>query len=76
MMGNPLSAVRIIESPLMVERVLHAKSPSRARRRERLGYPQHYVERPQKTAHRLSSGTLVMHPQMAAALRARLKAAR
>lgn len=67
----PLGGVRIIEDRNMVERVLYPRSPGRARRRMRLGHPQHYAMRPRKTAYRLPDGSMVMHPAMAAELRRR-----
>jgi hypothetical protein len=48
----------------MVERVLHAKSPSRAKRRARRGYPQHYAWRPMKRVIQAPAG-LFMHPAIA-----------
>jgi hypothetical protein len=62
--------VRIITNPLLFERVLYARSPSRAKRRAARGYPQHYADRPRKDAIRLPDGTLVMHPATYATFRA------
>lgn len=58
------SIPRIITNDLMVERVLHARSPARARRRAKRGFPQHYITRPMRHAITLLNGDIVMHPQM------------
>lgn len=64
-----LSGVRIYESPLLVERVLHARSPARAARRAKRGFPQHYVTRPMRKVIQAADGSFIMHPEMAAELR-------
>lgn len=67
---SSFGGIRIVESPLLVERVLHAKSPSRAKRREKLGHPQHYITVPSSKAYFLPDGTAVMHPAMVVNLKA------
>lgn len=62
-----LFGLRIYESPFLVERVLHARSPARARRRERLGHSQNYIEKP-FAVHMRGVG-IVMHPTLMQQLR-------
>ena len=50
------------------ETVLHARSPSRARRRMKLGHKQHYITRP-APQFLLINGTLVCRPEVLAMLR-------
>lgn len=63
-----LTGIRIIQSPPLTETVLYPRSPGRAARRIRRGFPQHYATRPRKDALRLPDGTVVMHPATYAAL--------
>lgn len=67
--GAFLGGLRVILSPVMTERVARPRSPSRARRRARLGHPQHHVVRPQQRAIQLPDGSLVMHPALFEQLR-------
>lgn len=53
----------------LTERVQHSRSPARARRRARLGHPQHFVTRPRNAVFRLGD-RLVMHPDTWIALAA------
>ena len=71
--GLFLASVRIVESVHLTERVLYPKSPARARRRAKLGYPQHYANRPARKAYTLPDGSLVMHPAMAQQVRAEVE---
>jgi len=64
--------VKVTTSAFLTERVLHARSPTRARRRELRGYPQHYVVRPRQDVLHMPDGSLVMHPATWAHLRATL----
>lgn len=67
---------RVIEDAGMV---LHdwsaCRSPARARRRLKLGHPQHVIITPRPGGLMLPDGTVVMHPAEAAKLRERLAAA-
>ena len=69
-----LYGLRIVEDPYMAETVedwSDVRSPARARRRRRQGHPQriHYVTRPKQQV--ISGmGMLIMHPEVAARLRA------
>ena len=49
-------------------RKLHARSPSRARRRERLGHRQNYISAPDPKVYQIQ-GALYMHPDTYRALR-------
>lgn len=69
-----VSAPRIIESDQMVERILYARSPSRALRRMRRGFPQHYVTRPMRHAVTLPNGDIVMHAALVDQLRREVSA--
>lgn len=40
----------VVTDDLPRERVLHARSPSRAKRRAAMGHPQHYIERASRKA--------------------------
>lgn len=64
---------QIITDPNMTERVLHARSPARAKRRAKLGHPQHHVIRPMRKAIQMGD-RLVMHPAMAAELQNAVRA--
>lgn len=66
-------ALRITVSPLLTETVPFPRSPARAKRRARLGHPQHMVERPMKKAFSLPDGSLAMHPVTFHALKAELE---
>jgi hypothetical protein len=68
-MLSPFFGLRIVESAAMVERVMHARSPARAKRRMARGFPQHHITRPMRVAHQIDTHTLVMHPIMARELR-------
>lgn len=74
-MPNSLDGIRIIEDPLLTETVedwSRVRSPSRAARRRKQGHWQNiqYVQKPKWTV--LGFGNaLVMHPEVARALRAR-----
>jgi hypothetical protein len=50
-------------SELLTERVQHSRSPARARRRARRGFPQHMVDRPQPRAF-VMGNEIVMHPSL------------
>lgn len=63
--------VRIFQSPWLVIRKPHPRSPARAKRRAKLGYPQHHREVPTVYRH---GNNLYMHPSMFAELRAYLAA--
>ena len=71
---SPFGGIEVRVSHLLVERVQHSRSPSRARRRLRLGHPQHVIDRPQKKAI-LIDGVLYVHPVSYAAVRAALQKA-
>lgn len=60
--------MRVITNPLLTERVQYSRSPSRAARRAKMGYRQHFTTRPSKQAVQIGD-TLVMHPEAYAALR-------
>ncbi len=62
MFNQSLVGMPIILDENLKERVLHARSPSRAARRARRGYRQHYAWKPKMDAYRLPDGRLVMHP--------------
>jgi hypothetical protein len=68
----PVAGLRLVEDPTMVERVQHSRSAARARRRAKLGHPQHHIIRPCQWV-RVAGGTMLAHPQTAAELRAELK---
>ena len=73
-----LAGVRIIESPFLTETFedwSNVRSHGRARRRMKQGHPQRvrHIQVPSKTAYYTAAG-IVMHPEMAAALRARAQA--
>lgn len=55
--------------PSLTERVQHSRSPARARRRARLGHPQHFITRPRQAVFQLGD-RLVMHPDTWIALAA------
>lgn len=59
---------------LLVETVQHSRSPSRARRRARLGHRQHYRTQPSGKIIHLATGELVMHPAIFTLLKAKLAA--
>lgn len=65
--------MRIIVNANLTERVQHSRSPSRAKRRARLGYPQHFTDRPATKAYKIGD-TLVVHPAMYAAMKAEVNA--
>lgn len=72
----PSGGLRIIEDPHMVETVedwSEVRSPSRAARRRRQGHRQRirYVSRPKRDVFKIGSA-LVMHPDMAREIAARL----
>lgn len=67
-----ISGVPITVSQHLTVRQLHAKSPARARRRARRGYPQHHIQAPDPKVYHLPDGSLVMHPVTYAALQRRL----
>lgn len=71
---SPLAGVKIVTSPLLTETVLHARSPSRARRRAAQGHRQHTREIPSTNAYTLPDGSLVMHPIRYQEIKARLDA--
>lgn len=64
-----LGGMKITTSQYMTERIQRSRSPSRAARRARLGYPQHFITRPMQQAYKLPDGTLVMHPETYEAFR-------
>jgi len=72
----PYGAVRIIEDHNLVDSTedwSRVRSPSRALRRMKMGHKQNVriVSKPKMSAYSLDGGrTLIMHPAMAAALRA------
>lgn len=75
---NTYMGIRIQVSPLMVDMVedwSQVRSPARARRRLKRGFPQRIrmVEVPKKEAFR-HGDTMVMHPDMYAALKCQLYA--
>jgi hypothetical protein len=61
--------MKVILRADMTEHVLHARSPSRAKRRMKRGFRQHYVTRPMQKVYRIGADTLVMHPLMLDAIR-------
>jgi hypothetical protein len=72
-MNDLLNGMRIIEDWAMVDAVedwSRVRSPARARRRMRYGHKQNVVIRhvPKKAAYQVD-GNLIMHPEMARALR-------
>jgi hypothetical protein len=56
------NGLRVIVNPLLTETVQYSRSPSRAKRRQRRGFRQHYAERPRREAIQFGD-TLMMHPQ-------------
>lgn len=60
--GGSLFGLKIRTSTHMTERVPFPRSPARAKRRAKLGHPQHMAERPLDTAYLLPNGGLVMPP--------------
>lgn len=70
----PPGGIEIVVSTAMVEMrmVPYPRSPARARRRARLGHKQHQELRPvpMKVAYQMPDGRLVMHPDLAAQIRA------
>lgn len=68
----PLDGLKVVTSELLTERVQHSRSPARARRRARRGFPQHYVTRPSRTVYHLGD-QLVMHPALLAEVRQSLR---
>ena len=70
--GLTFNGFRVVVSPLLTETVQYSRSPSRAKRRQRRGFRQHYVERPQKQAIVLGD-TMIVHPQMWAYLQAHIR---
>ena len=64
------TGINVVLNPLLTERVLHARSPSRAARRARLGHRQNIITRPSRQLLMLADGTVTMHPERWAALRA------
>jgi len=67
-MPGTMSGLRIIENSVLVDRVLHSRSPARAARRARRGHPQHYRTVPSRSVHKIGE-VLVMHPATAKMLR-------
>jgi hypothetical protein len=71
-----IGGLRIIENRHMVDGPLedwsNVRSPSRAARRRKRGFPQRIriFYRPKRIAYQLIDGTLVMHPELARELRA------
>jgi hypothetical protein len=65
-----LTGLRVVLNDLLIERIMHARSPSRARRRERQGHRQHYITRPMRTGYLLNGDTVMMHTEAWLALRA------
>ncbi len=72
-MSLSYGGLRVQINHLLVETVLHARSPGRARRRIKRGYPQHYRMRPSQAVYR-HGDTLVMHPTVWEQLRAHIDA--
>lgn len=75
MIGS-FAGIRIIEDLYMVDTVEDwsgVRSPSRAARRRKQGHKQRIVYRqaPKKTSYRIGD-TIVMHPELARALRSRM----
>lgn len=64
------NGLKIVTNPLMVETVLHPRSPGRAKRRAAMGHRQHTITRPMRQAYKLPDGSLVMHPEMLEQLKA------
>jgi hypothetical protein len=58
------SGFKVITDPHMTERVLHARSPARAVRRMKKGYPQHYITRPRQEFIRYKNEAIIMHPDI------------
>lgn len=57
------NGIKVITNEKMTERVLHARSPARAARRMKKGYPQHHITRPrQEFLYHKAQGVMVMHP--------------
>lgn len=69
---NGFFGMPIVCSPLLVEMVQYSRSPGRAARRARMGYRQHFTNRPMRKAFKLPDGTIAMHPAMYEAVRQRL----
>ena len=61
--------LRVVSSIHATVRVLNARSPARARRREKKGHPQRYREQP--TAFIMGGRILVAHPEIVAELQRR-----
>lgn len=56
--------IRVVTNALLLEWEAHPRSPSRAKRRARLGHPQHRRQVPSRHAYMLGGHTMVMHPAM------------
>ena len=63
--------LKVVLNQHLTEKVLHAKSPSRARRRAKLGYRQCYRTRPKMEAI-LTHDSIIMHPALYAELKDKL----
>lgn len=58
-----LAAIRVITDPNLVERVPYPRSPARAKRRAKLGHPQHMRTVPAKTGYFIEvQNVFVVHP--------------
>jgi hypothetical protein len=60
--GRGFTGVPIYTSDFMVERAQHSRSPARAKRRARLGHPQHFVDRPRRDVLVTADGRMFCHP--------------
>lgn len=68
-----IAGYAIHTSEHLVVRVPYPRSPARAKRRARLGHPQHHVTRPDPRVY-MVGGAMHMHPAIYAQLRAELRA--
>jgi hypothetical protein len=67
-----LTGLRLVADPTMLDRVQHSRSPSRAKRRAKLGHPQHTRLVPSGQV-RIGAGMLVAHSKTLAELRAEVE---
>jgi hypothetical protein len=66
-----LAGVHIITSAALVETRPYPRSPSRAKRRAAMGHRQHTRVVPARIGYMIGPNTMVVHPMMAAAIRAK-----
>lgn len=69
-MTNLMGGTRIVTNDQMLERVQYSRSPARAKRRAKLGHPQHWITRPMRGGIWLDRATLCVHPALYAEMKA------